>query len=63
MIHLMDAAEPQETLEARVYAMRLRQPWQRISRELHLPIPALQAMVARYMKARGGARTPESLLA
>jgi hypothetical protein len=59
MICLDDAPK---SLEERVYRMRLRQPWVRISRCLGLPIEQLQALAARYLKERGGARTPETLL-
>lgn len=54
--------DPPASLEERVYRMRLRQPWVRISRQLGLPIDQLQALVARYMALRGGARTPEDIL-
>lgn len=54
--------DPPASLEERVYRMRLRQPWVRISRALALSIEELQALVARYLKDRGGARTPGNLL-
>jgi hypothetical protein len=52
-----------QSLPERVFQMRSHGvPWIRIQRTVRMPINELQRLAAEFLKERGGARTPETLL-